>query len=219
MSTKETNVNNKAQEYKKRQAKVAGAQADMNANKLDGQQRMITGIAMKVYELETKLNRLTQRLSGAEATARYADYRSSALTTLLQNSGTYSEAAVLNEIEVLQVKDFEANSEVDDQRNNLEVFNGAAETGLQAIVSLKFFKDGSELHTERVVRSKMELGKNEILPGVDEAVTGLTPGQTKRIAIDLQGKTDEMEITLLGLRKQRPVAETAVDDEQSAEQQ
>jgi len=215
------NGNVKAERYKKRHQKQVAAQTEVNTDQLNSNKRIIAGLAMKLYEMEQKVQRMSKRLERAEATARYADYRSSALSTLLQASGTYSEESILNEIESLQIKDFETNSSLDDQQNNLEdAGNGPAENGQQAILTLKLLKDGKELITERVVRSKIELGKNEMLPGIDEALVGMNVGESKRVPLDLQGKTDEAEITLLGLRKAKPApaADAAAPAENSQQQ-
>ncbi len=212
--------NTKAELYKKRHAKQVAAQTEVNTNQLQNNQRMIAGLAMKLYSLEQSVQRLQSRLDKAEASARYADYRSSALSTLLQASNTYSEEAILAEIEKLQIADFEINSSLDDQKNNLkDAGNGPAENGQQAILILKLLKDGKELISERVVRSKIELGKNELLPGVDEAVVGMSVGETKQVAMDLQGKTDQAEITLLGLRKVKPAPAEEIPAAETAAQQ
>jgi hypothetical protein len=205
-------MNKKAQQYKKRQLKTEAAQNEVDQSR--GQQ-VLTGLAMKLFDMEQKIQRLTKRLDTAEATSRYVDYRSMALQNLLIASGTYSEASILNEIEVMQVRDFEMNSAIDDKNNNLLVSTDAAATGMFAIVSLRLFKDGAELINEKVSRAKIELGKNELIEGIDDALFGMTSGQSKTIDMVLQDKTDKVEITLIGLRIAAPVEQTADATEQA----
>lgn len=214
-------MNTKADKFKKSKMKQMAMQTEENVATVQQGQRILMGLAQKMYELDVALHSTKARLEKAEAMARYADYRSTALSNLLQAAGNFSEEVLLNEIELLQVKDFDYNSKVDDERSGLEdAGQGPAANGMHAIFVMKIFKGGKELLSERVVRAKSELGNEKdaknMLPGVHDALVGMNVGESKRMPMDLQGQTDEAEITLLGLRKPVPQAETP--ENQSSEQ-
>lgn len=214
-------MNPKAEQYKKRQAKEVSFQTEANTDQLGKNQQMITALAIKMYSMGQEVILLKKRLDRADAIARYADYRSSALSNLLRASGTYSESDVLNQIEALQTNDFDLNSAAEDEKKNLtSVTTSAAADGMYAIFSVKIFMNGDELISEKIIRSKLLLGDEEdmkqTLPGIHEAILGMNVGETKRIPMNLQDKTDEAEISLLGLRTQTVIqTEQGTSDEQS----
>lgn len=217
--------NNKAAEYKKRHMKELSVQSQNNADRLGNAEKMTLAVAQRLFAMEQRFTGMQRRLDKTEATARYADYRSSAAVTLLKQAGIFSEEALLAEIETLQIRDFEHNSKIDDERNSLEdAGQGPAEVGQHAIFVLKLMKEGKELLAERVVRAKSQLGNEKdaanMIPGVLDAIVGMQVGESKLIPMDLSGQTDQAEITLLGLRKEKPAPapeQTSGDETQAQE--
>jgi FKBP-type peptidyl-prolyl cis-trans isomerase (trigger factor) len=183
----------KAVEFNKRNAKLAVAQQQSNAESLNMLRQTLSGMYQKIFELQNKLESLT-------GSAKAADWRSLAIMKLLNKAGI-SEDEVTAKAEELQVNAFNKESELDDEAKNLENHDGTAENGMTAIAQIKVFKDGAELTESQVVRSKFELGRAELLPEIDEAVLGMTPGTKKKFPLSLSGKTDEAEVSLIALRK------------------
>lgn len=216
-------MNIKADKFKKSQLKQMAMQSQSNAEQVGQQRQLVVALAQRLFEMDQTLNLMKARLSRAEATARYADYRTTALVRILQGAGNFTEEQILNEIEALQVKDFDHNSAVEDAKLNLEdAGQGPAENNQHAIYSVKLYKNGTELAAERIVRAKGQLGNPDdsraTLPGVFDAIVGMNVGESKRIPMDLQGQTDQAEITLLGLRKAKPEQPAATPEDNSGEQ-
>lgn len=188
----------KALEFNKKNAKLAAAQQQNNAENINMLRQALSGLYQKLFELQNKLEDLT-------GSAKAADWRSLAIMKLLSKAGI-SEDEVTAKAEELQVNAFDKESSLDDEAKGLEVHDGVAETGNTAIAQIKVYKDGVEISESQVVRSKFELGKNELLPEIDEAVLGMKVGDRKRFPLSLAGKTDEGEILLVSLRRKKQAA-------------
>lgn len=188
-------MNSRANEFRKRNVKQSQAQTEANTDMLTQIQQLIYSMSYKQFETENKLKRL-------ENAARIADYRSLALAKLLENQGI-SEEVVTGKIMELQAEDFDQNSLVDDSQRNLTVVSDrAAQQGDIVITSIRLFKGDKELTEEKIVRSKIELGKKEIFDGaVDDAVVGLFIGLEKTFDLKIGDKVDRATVTLLGIRE------------------
>lgn len=158
-------------------------------------------LAQKVFELEKKLNDQAEDIKRIKKTADHAGWRARALAQLAPKFGI-EESLLEDTIAALQNLDYDSLSDADDKNRNLEIITeGEAQNGMIAVRAFKFFKGGNELRNERLNRSKAELGQNQVVNGVDELTVGMKIGETKRAPLELQGITDEVEITLIGLRK------------------
>lgn len=188
----------KALDFNKRNNKLAAAQQQNNADSINTLRQALSGLYQKLFELQGKLENLT-------GSAKAADWRSLAIMKLLSRAGI-SEDDVTAKAEELQVTAFEKESALDDEAKGLEAHDGVAENGVTAIAQIKLYKDNTEIVESQVVRSKFELGKNELLPEIDQAVIGMKPGERKRFPLSLAGKTDEGEIILISLRRNRSAA-------------
>lgn len=197
----------------KKAAKVAAVQEQVNTESLGQLRNTVLGITQYLYQLEQKMDRLS-------GTTRAADYRSRALSELLASSGV-TQSSVNEKIIQLQEQDFNQNSLIDDQQKGLEQLASGtpAALGNTVITTIRMFKGGVEVQDERVVRSKVELGKNVIFnPEFDNNIVGMTVGESKRVSLNLgNGAIDESEITLLGLSAPKAAEETP-STEQSQEQ-
>lgn len=201
--------NDKASTFRKRQLKTIGAQSDQNTSALKNLQQMAYSLAMRVFQMENDLRQLRNQVDRATSISKASEYRSLALSKLLTEK-IVDEQALNAEIERMQIEDFEENSRVDDSRRSLQaVDDQVAENGLFAVTTLRFYKTGEELKKEKIVRSKIELGKEELFQGVDAAVIGLKVGESRRFPLNIENQVDEAEVTLLGLRKAPPKPEPA----------
>lgn len=185
----------KAVEFNKRNSKLAAAQQQSNAENINMLRQALSGLYQKLFEIQGKVESLT-------GSAKAADWRSLAIMKLLSKAGI-SEDDVTAKAEELQVNAFDKESALDDEAKNLEVHDGVAENGITAIAQIKVYKDGTEIPESQVVRSKFELGKSELLPEIDQAVLGMKAGERKRFPLSLAGKTDEGEVILISLRRQK----------------
>lgn len=185
----------KAVEFNKRNSKLAAAQQQSNAENINMLRQALSGLYQKLFEIQGKVESLT-------GSAKAADWRSLAIMKLLNKVGI-SEDDVTAKAEELQVNAFDKESALDDEAKNLEVHDGVAENGITAIAQIKVYKDGTEIPESQVVRSKFELGKSELLPEIDQAVLGMKAGERKRFPLSLAGKTDEGEVILISLRRQK----------------
>lgn len=191
----------KALDFNKRNGKLAAAQQQNNADNINMLRQALSGLYQKLFELQGKLESLT-------GSAKAADWRSLAIMKLLSRAGI-SEEDVAAKAEELQIAAFDKESALDDEAKGLEAYDGVAENGLTAIVQIRLYNNGTEIAESQVVRSKFEVGSNDLLPQIHEAVIGLKSGESKRIPLSLSGKTDEAEVVLISLRRQR--TEVATD--------
>ena len=175
-------------------------------NQIQSLRQAVMAMYQKVYQLDSAIQ-TSQRVGSA------LDFRTRALAQLLERAGI-TEQDIKTKVEELQVDQFERDSAEDDKRRNLVSAEGPAQNGHFVTTSIRLFKDGAEVENERIVRSKVELGKAELLPEVDQAVLGMNVGETKKFDLNLQGRTDSAELTLLTISK---VAEAK--EEKSAENQ
>lgn len=188
-------MNPKAQQFSKKTAiKQEQAQSEVNRQALQSLQQMAYSLFYQVYGMASRVEAL-------EKEANQSRVRTKALTSLLSRSGV-TQDEVKETVDSIIVEEFEKNSSDDDKVKSLSVVsNEAAQVGMSAILSIRVFKDGLELVDQQVLRSKVELGKGEIAADVENAVVGMTIGETKRIEMKIEDKTDSAQITLLGLRK------------------
>lgn len=195
-------MNPRTRSYKKREMKETQAQGASNAEALKQSQQMLFAMSYKLFELENQLK-------ATHSNMRVLDYKITAYSAFLDRMGV-SKAELNAEIVRLQEADFEVDSQADDEARGLTRADESAPAALGqvAILTIRFFKAGLELTNERIVRSKIDLGKNEIFGGkLDEQVLGLLVGQTKRFPISVGEGIDEAEVTLLGLRDAPQVQE------------
>jgi hypothetical protein len=197
----------KALEFKKRAEKNTQVQAQADTNDMTALKQSIGKMFQMIAEYEQRLEQVT-------ATAKVADWRSLGLLKVLSEGmgGDVFEKRIMAKAEEMQVEAFNKESELDDAARKLEAFDGPAENGLYAISRVRLFKLGEEIHNSQVLRTKYELGKNELLPQIDEATLGMVPGETKRFPLALAGQTDEAELYLIGLRKAKLVVVKAPEN-------
>ena len=198
----------------KQAARKAVDVGNQNTQALQQIQQMVFGMSYKMYELEQKLQR-------ADQVARIADTRSMALQKLVSKAGI-SEAEVMAEVMNIQEIDFDIASKSDDATRGLTDAgaDAAATTGQAAITTISFFKDGVEVTDERIVRSKIELGKKELLNGLlDDVITGMKVGDTKDFEFTLTNKINSGKVTLLGLRNPAPAPAAVAQEEASPAQE
>ena len=182
---------------------------DQYQNELNTLKQAMMGIYQKLYQLENASQ-------NARRADNLLDFRTRAITNLLGRLGV-SDADVKAEVFTLQVQQFERDSAEDDKKRNLVPANGPAQKGQFAITTIRLFKDGVEVEDERVVRSKVELGKAEFLPEVDEAIYGMQIGDTKTFPLKLGAVVDSAELTLLSLADKAPEANSGQDPQAPAE--
>ena len=193
------NKNPKALNYSKRNIQQIGAQAEANNQNMSQIQQMLQGLMYQNYQTANTIQDLNRQMKANT-------FRSQAAGKMLQKLGI-TESEIEATVDTLIIAEFDKNSNDDDAEKKLSIVSsGTATIGMNAILSLRLFKDGAELIEQRILRSKIEIGKSELLPQVDEVLVGMSVGEAKKFLIDLQGKTDEAEVTLLGLRSQ-PAAE------------
>lgn len=190
----------KIQEYRKRSAKLATEQESANVNKLDQLTKLVINVHNRLKQTEDELYTFKQ-------TAKMADWRSLAIMKLLDKAGI-TEDDVIKKAEDIQADSFDVESNKDDIANGLIPTNGPATLGMHAIVSLSASKGGLQVDELNVFRSKCTLGQENLLKEVDDAVIGMSIGETKEFPLDVQGKTDTGRVTLLGLRVSKPTEET-----------
>lgn len=162
-------------------------------NQIQSLRQAVMAMYQKVYQLDSAIQ-TGQRINSA------LDFRTRALTQLVQKAGI-TEEDVKAKVEELQVEQFERDSAEDDTRRKLVPAEGPAQNGQFVTTTIRLYKDGAEVENERIVRSKVELGKAELLPEVDAAVLGMSVGETKKFDLNLQGRTDSAEVTVLSISK------------------
>ena len=174
----------------------------------DNQQNQIQSLRQAVMAVYQKLYQMEAAIQSGQRVSSALDFRTRAITTLLGKAGI-TESEIKAEVEALQVEQFNRDSEEDDKKRGLVTADGPAENGHFATTTIRLYKDGVEVENERIVRSKVELGKAELLPEIDAAVLGMNVGETRQFALDLQGRSDTAEVTLLALKKKEETKETS----------
>ena len=196
--------NIKAEMFRKRSAKELSLQADENAQANSQMQKIVQALSMTVLDLSRRVDALTNVTKRADLISRELDFRTLAITNLLRSNGLgwLTSEAVESEVKGLKVGRFEQESAADDARENLETVEGQpADNGMTAIANIKLYAQGVEQTEDEVPRIRLGVGKGELLAEVDEAVRGMSVGESKRFKVNIQGRIDEAELTLLGLRK------------------
>jgi hypothetical protein len=172
----------------------------------DSQQNQIQGLRQALIAVYQKLYQMDAAIQSGQRVSSALDFRTRAMMALLEKTGI-TESEIKTQVEQLQVEQFNRDSEEDDKKRSLVPADGPAENGHFATTTINLYKDGVEVENERIVRSKVELGKSELLPEVDAAVLGMSVGDTKEFPLDLQGRTDTAKITLLALKKKEETKE------------
>lgn len=191
-------------DFRSRRKKIDSINTQQSNQVLHNLNALMLGLLKRVVDLEKKVKDISPY-------AKFGDVRSLALSRLLIESGIHvsiTDSMLQSKMKEILIEDFEADSADDDRIKNLEVCTGTAKIGCHAIYNLKLFKDGKELEDQEVPRGKVELGKYEQFPELDDALLGMSPGQSKKIKLELMGKTDEGLFTLIGLRKQKSIINT-----------
>jgi hypothetical protein len=188
-------------EFRNRNKKENNMNAEFTAERLSRIEQIIYGLAAKTMRMEKKLNSSLAKIG-------LSYWRTLALMDVLAEEDKDSDffKKIAERAETIQIKDFDDLSRIEDlEKKLLEVdADTVAENGMFAIFAVKCFKDKKEIETERIVRGKTELGRNEVWPELDENILGLKVGETKTFPLNLVGQTDEASVTLLGLRKRLP---------------
>jgi FKBP-type peptidyl-prolyl cis-trans isomerase (trigger factor) len=187
---------------KKRVLQDLAVNKENQQNQIQQLQKTVMGVFQKMFQIE-------QRTNSSSRIENVLDFRTRAVVEILKEKLGITDEQIKNKIFDLQVEQFTTESAADDVERNLEEADGAVENGMFAISTIKVFKDGVEVEQQRVVRSKVEVGKAEFLPEIDSALVGMKVGETKTIDLNLQGQTDKAEITVLGLRKHKVEAPKA----------
>lgn len=183
-------------QFRGRAKKEALAQeADKPSSDVQHLFKMILGLSQRLFNLERRLNIVFP-------IAKIADWRSMALMKLMSEGTPVTEDAVCRRAEELELVNFDLENIEDDKKRGLVSDNEAtADKDHFAIAHLKIYKDNRELEDQQVVRTKIQLGRNELFPELDDAIIGMKVGEQKRFKLDLLGQSDEAEVFLLGLRK------------------
>jgi len=168
------------------------------------------GLAKRIFDLEKEMR---QASAMAIAISKAADYRCLAIMEVLEDQGVPKETFIEKANKVM-TKDFWNQSDIEDRNKGLIAVDAPAEKSHHAIFNCKFFKGKNmeELPDDELPISKIELGKGELFPEIDDAIVGMRPGEIKTFDVCLQGKTDQATVTLFGLRK---IEEDAVGKKKS----
>lgn len=87
-----------------------------------------------------------------------------------------------------------------------------AKMGDVAVIDFKGFVDGKELENGAAQGHPLELGSKSFIPGFEEGIEGMKPGQTKKVSVrfpeqyhaaELAGKPVEFEVTVKELKAKR----------------
>jgi hypothetical protein len=183
-------------DFRGRKNKEAAANQVKGLNDHNYLLKVILGLANRVKQLEDRLNSVTP-------TAKIADWRSMATVKLLELKNVVTFDEVVKLAEELEITNFEQDSAEEDLRKGLlSVFpDTQAEVGHFGTFTLDVFKDDKELEFQKVVRAKVQIGKNELFHELDDALVGMKVGEVKSFPLNLMGQTDTAKITLLGLKK------------------
>ena len=161
-----------------------------------------TEIVMALQELNKKVDTIDNDLQFVRQASRKADWRSIALLRLISAKLNIAEPEIIEKIEEVQVDAFNIDSLTEDNTKGfLNADSEVASEGLIAVIKLDALKGGNKLPGGGVLRSKIIIGQHTLVKEVDAAIVGMKVGETKRFPLDLQGATDEAEITLFQLRK------------------
>jgi hypothetical protein len=214
----------KAGDFNSRRAlqKQAAVQSEQALEKAGQIESLVNGLFMASARMFARVKELEQRVGFAVEGLKMVDFRSLAIIRVLtehfDSNGVLTKEKFEQFATELQIAEFERESAQDDKDNQLE--NADAEVAInsfRAIFTLRFFKDGVEDLSKRLVRSKIELGKNEIgFPEIDTAILGMKVGETKTAKLQARSGEAEVEITLLGLRKPTKVEAPAPTAESQA---
>lgn len=193
--------------FKKKTPKTALKELVENKDNQQNQIQMLRQGLMDIYQ---KLYQIESSIQSGQRINSALDFRTRAIIALLQKV-SITDQEVKEQIEALQVEQFNRDSEDDDKKRGLVDHQGPAENGHFAITTIRIFKDGEEVDSEKIVRSKVELGKAELLPEVDAAVVGMQVGETKRFPLNLQDRSDTAELTLLSLKKKEENKQSSLE--------
>lgn len=210
-------VNKKADKYKKRAAKEAALnpeteaapQADA-AQLMMGQMfaeslKLMKAVNSRVIQLENEIVNLKTRLKAV-------DFRSIAMLSAAEEVGALPKDLVLSKVIDFHVDEFNKGS--DKQDEDLALLNAddqTAEGGMFMILTADMTDElGNTVAEERIVRAKTLIGdEQEVLPGINAAILGASVGSKTPLTVEKDGKTFNVTITLLGLRRAPPAPANA----------
>jgi hypothetical protein len=198
--------NKRADKFKQKQLPKANEILANHDNSIEALRKLIYGLSMTVFNMDRKVKQMEASLSATLQKARTSDFRSLAMLQLLDENGSLSKELTVSRVFDLHVKEFDEASALHDQEQNLENItdDAGAANGNHVILTAMLFKDGQEVLDERIIRSKIELGKEELFKGVDAALVGMKVNEAKRITVETEAGLREMEFTVLALRKVKP---------------
>jgi hypothetical protein len=209
--------NKKADRFKGRQIKATAQQSNRNEAAIAQLQKLMQSLVMTMIQQDKEIRDLKEQASALIGKARSSDFRSVAIMQLLDASQPVTKAAVVERVSDLYIEEFNEGSAIHDKDNGLEeVVQGPAEPGMFAIIKAKLFKNGAEQEDERVLRAKIEIGKEEMFPGLDAALSGLFTGQRSQGTFETGYGPREVEVTLLGLRKKATATEATEETQAQA---
>jgi hypothetical protein len=189
--------------FKKKTPKTALKELVENKENQQTQIQSLKQALMTVYQ---KLYQVDNAAQTSQRVANALDLRTRAMMVLLGKVGI-TEQQIKDQVEELQVEQFNRDSKEDDKKRGLVEADGPADNGHFATTTIRLYKDGTEIESERIVRSKIELGKAELLPEIDAAIVGMSVGETKQFPLELQGRSDSAELTLLSIKKKSETPE------------
>lgn len=198
-----------------RKSNAKGKEALLNQQwveqRMQNFETMVQNLLGGLVRLGGTLQGLEGGLNALGADAAKLDWRLTALIELLIEKSGITREELNDRIVKLQMEAFELSSAIDDKERGLEPAEGASEEGMFAIFSLDVYRNGELDAASRVVRSKVELGAQEVSPEVEFALTGLSVGESVSVNVDEDGK-DVVFLTLHGLRKKLPTAPPRPED-------
>lgn len=169
--------------------------------------QLVSALALRMFSVERKVQEMSIR-------AKKADWRSAAILNILQEKSLMSEKEIEVAIANVQQKELNQEIEIAVQRLGLEDVpkEVVAEKGHHAIVTVEFLKEGKVLEGE-TIKAMIELGKYEVFPELDDAVLGMTVGETKDFGLEIMDQTDSARVTLAGLKRRQGLNGKAEESE------
>lgn len=189
-------MNQRAQQFRGRQGKIDNLNQQSILEKLSGLLVSVANLGLKVHQQQEAFGRLWP-------IARDADYRSLAMMNILKEKLGITEENVAQEVCRIAIEEFDAQEAGVDAAENLEKLppEAKAEKGNFAVVNIKIFKDGKESVMDEVPRHQIQIGAGHTISEIDNALVGMSTGETKTLNITIKEKTSEAKVTLISLKK------------------
>lgn len=192
-------MNSRANKFRGKAAQVeTGLQTDANTVDVYAAQQDIAGLSITLLQCLQRLDVVTNLANATSQSTTDALYKLQAIIKLSGLDLTKVEELAAS----LKSDSIDKFNAEEDSREGLELLQTGtqAATGMSAIVSIKLFNKGRELVGNSIDRARVLVGSGELLPEVDVTLIGMTQGESKRTSVDIQGKADEMEVTLVALK-------------------